>query len=129
LKEEIMPKRQRSYGSLSLEWRSIVEAMDGNPDDLSHLHESRDELDSLLERVQSLSLRQAALIASKQETSQELRAVLDQAQKLASFLRSGIRYRYGHGSDKLVEFGIQPLRKRRRSKSPDKPVGSDAATS
>jgi hypothetical protein len=123
-----MPKqRKRSYGNLSEEWRALVEAMESNQEDVPHLQGTRDELHSLLERAWNLLQQQAALNASKQEATEELRAVLDHAQKTAAFLRTGLRYRYGHGNQKLVEFGIQPLRKRRRSRSADESVEPEEA--
>ena len=45
-------------------------------------------------------------------TSQRLQTLFEQGDKLTTVLKVLVKQHYGHGSDKLVEFGIQPLRTR-----------------
>jgi hypothetical protein len=51
---------------------------------------------------------------------------LEKGRKLATFLRTGIKQRYGNRSDKLAEFGVQPLRPRRQSVPTAPPPGPEA---
>ncbi len=69
-------------------------------------------LQSVITEVDKVVTDQSAFQASKQMASQRLQALVDQGDKLTTVLKTIIRQHYGNGSDKLVEFGIQPLRAR-----------------
>jgi hypothetical protein len=71
-------------------------------------------LESVIDEVDKLLAEQAVLRASKQAVSQRLRILINQGGKLSTVLRAVVKQRYGHGNDKLVEFGIKPLRSRPR---------------
>ena len=58
---------------------------------------------------------QAAFRAGKQVTSQRLVTLFEQGDKLATVLKVLVKQHYGNGNDKLVEFGIQPLRTRAKA--------------
>ena len=70
------------------------------------------ELVSVIEEVDKILAEQAVFQASKQITSRRLQALVNQGGKLTTVLKVIAKQRYGHGNDKLVEFGIQPLRSR-----------------
>lgn len=53
--------------------------------------------------------------ATKQETTKRLRTLLAEGRKLATFLRAGVKQRYGNRAEKLVEFGLAPLRPKVRT--------------
>jgi len=69
-------------------------------------------LDKILAEVDQIFIDQAAFRASKQVTSQRLQTLFEQGDKLTTVLKVIVRQHYGNGSDKLVEFGVQPLRAR-----------------
>ena len=58
--------------------------------------------------------QQSQLQAQKQEVSKQIKEKLAEGQRLATFLRAGLKQHYSHSSENLVEFGLQPLRKRSR---------------
>jgi hypothetical protein len=62
--------------------------------------------------VDQILAEQAAFQASKQTTSRRLQALVSQGAKLSTVLKAIAKQHYGHGNEKLVEFGIQPLRSR-----------------
>jgi hypothetical protein len=70
----------------------------------------RAQLKTMLDTVREASAHQAAMVASKQEETKRLQGVLIDGRKLATFLRNGIRQRYGNRAEKLVEFDLAPLR-------------------
>jgi len=119
-------KKSRSYGDTLEEWKLIMEAYESNQEDLPHLEAPKNQLKALLEQAKDTIEQQAALAARRQEMTQQLADALDQGRKLATFLRTGIKHRYGNRSEKLVEFGVQPLRPRRPAVSTDQPPGPEA---
>ncbi|HVR96121.1 MAG TPA: hypothetical protein VMW27_05875 [Thermoanaerobaculia bacterium] len=88
--------------------------MEANTGDLPHLEAHRVALKDLQEEISALNGQQSQLQAQKQEVSKQIKERLAEGQRLATFLRAGLKQRYGHQSEKLVEFGLQPLRKRSR---------------
>jgi hypothetical protein len=76
-------------------------------------------LDALVSQAGDIFQSQAALAASKQEASQKLASLLTDSLRLATVLRFELKQTYGPTSEKLVEFGIQPFRgRKRRNPSP-----------
>ena len=119
-------KKSLSYGNTFKEWELITEAFDTNQGDLQHLEAQKSRLETLLAQAKDTVKQQAAYTASRQDMSQRLLGAVEEGRKLASFLRAGIKQRYGNHSEKLVEFGVQPLRPRRQSVSTAPPPGPEA---
>jgi hypothetical protein len=69
-------------------------------------------LDKILAEADQIFVDQAAFRASKQLSSKRLVTLFEQGDKLTTVLKVIVRQHYGNGSDKLVEFGVQPLRAR-----------------
>jgi hypothetical protein len=97
-------------------------ALAANSDELEHLEGMRLRLASLIAEAQVMAQQQAALAASKQTASKRLQEVLSEGLRSATGLERLLLEFYGPGAEKLVEFGIQPLRGRRRSRTtPEQP--------
>ena len=90
-----------------------------HPDLAKHLQ----RLVEMTERVELLVSRRNALEAEKQSVTRELQETLAKSRRLTSFLRAGIRDKYGNGSEKLVEFGMRPRRRRARARSQEETEG------
>ena len=60
------------------------------------------------------------LDATKQD-AKRLQWLLAEGRKLATFLRGGVKQRYGDRSEKLVEFGLAPFRAKAKAKTEQKP--------
>jgi hypothetical protein len=93
-------------------------ALEANAADLAHLEGTRTRLRTLLGGAQETAKEQAALIASKQESSKRLRSQVSEVQRVASGLRKLVIQHYGLRSEKLAEFGLQPFRGRIRKAEP-----------
>ena len=76
-------------------------------------------LDTALVKIRSISNLRATLTADKQKATQDLKAAIAEAQSLAIDARAVIRGEVGARSEKLVEFGVAPLRRHSRKAKPE----------
>jgi hypothetical protein len=108
-----MPK-SKSYAETvtGLEW--LLAALEANSGDLPQLDLPRQRLQALLDQIRSFAVEQGALTASRQQATEQIYALLAQSRKLGTVLRTAVREHYGNRSQKVVEFGLQPLRTRPR---------------
>jgi hypothetical protein len=96
--------------------------MSANTEDLSHLEASRALFVEHLNQAQAVFRQQAALAAEKQQTSQNLKTLISDGQRLATMLRQGVKHFYGIRSEKLTEFGLLPFRGRAGRTQPENPT-------
>ena len=89
-------------------------ALEANKAELPQLEITLGKLNSTLGQVRDLKALQASLTADKQEASKRLATLLNEGQKLLTFIDAGIREHYGNRSEKLVQFGLQPFRSQPR---------------
>lgn len=127
------PKRQRSarLGDRNKVWRTVSGSVAANAAELPQAAIPLAALDRILAEVDQIFLDQAAFRAGKQLSSKRLLALFEQGDKLTTVLKVLVRQHYGNGSDKLVEFGVQPLRVRPKATvvPPETPAPPPAATS
>ncbi len=105
-----MPKA--SLADHSLEWFKLLASVEANNQDVPYLDELKDELQLVLDSVKVLAQEQATLEARRQQVTRDLQALKSRGRLVAARMRSGLRTRYGFGSEKLVEFGMRPRRRR-----------------
>lgn len=118
--------RIRQYMHRINGWIQGTSAVDANATDIPHLIDPKSRLQNLTVEVQALSLASSALDARKGEVTKLLQQKLQEGDTLLDFLRTGAREHYGYRSDKLIEFGIQPLRPRSKApKTPEPPPGPE----
>jgi hypothetical protein len=109
-----MTRQISSYPEMLSSWEIMIKAVSANPEDAPHLQEQFGQLTAFLEQARSIVAEQAAVTARRQDLSKQLRETISAGNKLATLVRHGLKNRYGNDSEKLVEFGIQPLRRRIR---------------
>src|SRR5260221_6324133 len=111
------PKRQRSarLGDRRKVWRTVSGSVAANAAELPQAAIPLSALDKVIAEADQIFVDQAAFRASKQVTSQRLLTLFEQGDKLATVLKVIVKQHYGNGNDKLVEFGIQPLRARAKA--------------
>lgn len=100
----------------------LLKSGKANTEDVDHLEKHLGRLETFLSQVDEIEKQQAALTASKQEASKQLRTLLVDGTKVATFIKAGLREHYGNRAEKLVEFGLQPFRGRPRKVKPEEPV-------
>ena len=108
-KKTLLTRRQ---GEQFKEWRKVGVAVAANLADLPGAVVQHGELVGVIDEVDKIIAEQAVFQASKQITSKRLQTLVNQGGKLSTVLKAIAKQRYGHGNDKLVEFGIKPLRSR-----------------
>jgi hypothetical protein len=104
-----MAKVRTVFSTVVGGWEQLLTALLANTQQFLHLEEQRNRLQQLLERARQLATEQDLHTAAKQEASKELKVILADGKKLATFLRNGVKERFGNRSEKLVEFGVQAL--------------------
>ena len=105
--------KETTYSGVLGELQRLRKSLVANSADLAHLEGPKAKFDDLLDQAQEIVNHQAALTASKQEASKQLRAVLGLAQRQGNILRLSLKAHYGIRSEKLAEFGLQPFRGRK----------------
>ncbi|HEX6900451.1 MAG TPA: hypothetical protein VF789_12080 [Thermoanaerobaculia bacterium] len=110
-----MPKA--SYAKVLRDWEVLLTKVDANKADLPFVEDYRAQLETELAGAKETIARQTAMQASFQNETRTLEGFLERGNVLAVNIRAGVRARYGNRSAKLLEFGMQPLRNRRRSSS------------
>jgi len=103
-------------------------ALAANASDLIHLEGPRGRLDKLLVEGLEVAKQQAALTASKQETTKRLQTVIADGERVAEGIRRFLKEHYGLRSEKLTEYGVQPFRGRTRKVSPEEPPKTPDST-
>jgi hypothetical protein len=93
-------------------WRNVATATAANASELTGTEPRLTSLEGVLTEVDGILSEQATFQASKQMTSQRLKTLVNQGDKLTTVLKAMAKQHYGNGNDKLVEFGIKPLRSR-----------------
>lgn len=120
--------QETTYAGMIGEWQKLIATLEANAADLTHAEVPKNDLAAMLARAQGIFLEQAALTATKQEKSKQLKDVMTEGQRLANALRVLVRQRYGIRSEKLVEFNLQPFRGRKRKAKPAEPAATDPQT-
>jgi hypothetical protein len=121
--------KETTYAGVLGELSRFDAALEANAADLTHLEGTRTRLRTLLGGAQETAKEQAALVASKQESSKRLRSQVTEAKRVASGLRKLVIEHYGLRSEKLAEFGLQPFRGRTRKAKPADPQSTEPGSS
>jgi hypothetical protein len=108
----------KSFGEVVKHWGLLSSGLADNAIDLAHLEGHRIELQSIVTQALGLLTEQKIQTASKQDLSRRVEDLVDQGSKIASFLRLGVKTRYGTRSEKLVEFDLLPFRGKARAVKP-----------
>jgi hypothetical protein len=116
-----MSFKATSRADVIKQWQDLVSALAANIGDLPHLTTRFTKLQDLLADTILVVQEQATARAVKQDASRRLEAFLTEGQKVAAFLRVGVREQYGSQSEKLAEFHLLPRRRRTAAKTEPKP--------
>lgn len=117
----------RQYMNTVNGWDRIITAVSTNAGEVPQLEINLGKLRAKTEGVRSLYAQHAALAAARQETTQELQQMIEEGDELVRFLKAGAKAHYGKRSEKLIEFGVQPLRGRARRKPTEPPAPETTA--
>jgi hypothetical protein len=118
-----------AYGVLFREWESLVNAYQENAPTLGDIESLRAPLVSILARLKELKSRQENLEGARQQTTQEIRDLVEEGREVVRRLRVYAKARLGTRNERLTQFGVAPLRKRGSRKQPSLTKGTPAEAS
>jgi len=110
-----------SFADFLTDWGSLITAVRNNEETLPDLEGLVAPLEGLLGQGRSLVAEKAAARALLSEGSKRSRALVPEGRAAASRLRYALKVHFGGHNEKLVEFGIAPLRTRRLRQPADPP--------
>jgi uncharacterized membrane protein YgcG len=111
--------RETTYTGILGGWQRALKTFAANAADLAHLEASRLKLETIFQKAQDIAQQQAALTASRQDLSQQLKTLIQEGQRALAVLRVSVKDHYGPRSEKLAEFSIQPFRGRKSKQEPE----------
>jgi len=112
--------REPKYGTTLNGWQRLLTSMEANAQDFSQLEAYRTQMQGMLDAARQAAKEQTSMAAAKQDATQRLNDLLVVGRKLATFLRGGVKQRYGDKSEKLVEFDLAPARPKAKTPEPAK---------
>ena len=122
----------RLYMNKVTGWEKMDTAITGNDPEVAHLVFRLPALRDKSQRMRTLYAEHAALAASRQAITQEMQKLIEEGDQIFRMLREGLKDHYGKRNEKLVEFGVEPLRtndekRRRNRKKKSEPVAESPA--
>lgn len=123
-----MIRNPTTYAEIVVSWETMIAAMTAESDKVPHLQERIDKLKGMVDRAHELFNAQDRAAADRQAASKELKTLMGEGQKLATFLRIGLKETFGNTAAELLAFGVKPFR-RRRTSTPTEPSGSEPTSS
>ena len=108
----------QAYSDVTTDAEQALASISANPvlEPIAKKH--RPQIEEELNAIKALKILQKTLTADKQKTTQDLQAALKRLKERLIFLRAAIRGDMGPRTEKLVEYGIKPLRKPGRKAKP-----------
>jgi hypothetical protein len=103
-----------SYADIIRDWEKLLASVQGDAASLPTADPHRLALQQTLDQIKAQKTRQDTLQATRQETTQDLKNLIVQGREQVIRLRGVVRAEVGPKSERLVQFGVAPLRKRSR---------------
>ena len=111
----------RSFPDFMADWSLLVSAVENNSETLPDLSGLLSPVKGFLAEARELDAVKAAARAQLSQGAKRTRTLVPEGREAATRLRNAIKVHFGNHSEKLVEFGIAPLRTRRRRQPADPP--------
>ena len=111
-----------SHAELVTHFENLTTSVAANKDDLAHLQDLTTQLAAETAGAKAALVRQSTQKAEAQQTTRDLRGFIARGKDLATRLHTGVRSKYGNRSEKLTEFQVRPLRKRKAAATKAKPA-------
>lgn len=114
--------RETKKAAIQGDLQNLSATMELNKELLPNLEPFRLTLTGIVTQTVDAGKQLAAMRASKQELSKQVRKLLTEGQRMADVIRTAVRAHFGPESEKLAEFGLQPFRGRKVKAAPVKPT-------
>ena len=116
-----------SYADVIKDWEGLLAAALEHALSLPETERARIAFQEHLAKIKEMKARQDSFTAARQETTQLLKKLVEEGRDLASRLRAMVKAGLGLKSERLVQFGIAPIRKRAPRKTDTKPPNGTPA--
>jgi hypothetical protein len=107
---------ESTYAEFMKKGEVMNKSLIANASEVPHLEGYQSRFETVLTRVNVLLVQQADLTASKQEISKQLGTLVAEGRQMLSFLSVAVKQHFGKKTEKILAFGLQPLRSRPRVK-------------
>ena len=111
-----------SYADVITDWEALLMAVLENAPNLPDVERTRAAFQEHVAKTKEVKARQDSHTAARQEATQELKQRLKDGREFAIRLRGVVKANIGPKSERLVQFGIAPIRKRTRKPAATPPV-------
>jgi hypothetical protein len=113
-----------SYADHVVDWERLISAWEDVGEDLEPARPQRIALSETISRLYQLKAAQVSFTAQRQQVTQEIRERVKIGQEQARRLRGMVKGLLGTQSERLVQFGIIPVRPRGGAavRQPDPPT-------
>lgn len=116
-----------AFADLVRDQERLLAAFDDNAVLLAPAEPQRAAVEVNLKNLLEVKARQDSFAAQRQETTQELVKLMNQAREDARRLRGMVKGLLGTKNERLVQFQVPPLRSRPRRSAKAKPAPQSAA--
>lgn len=103
-----------SFPDILEDWEGLLAALKEHPELESALETERLTLEKDLAEARALKIRQESQNASRQEVTQQLKAVIAHGRGAAIAIRAVAKGKIGYRNERLVRFRVPPVRRRPR---------------
>jgi len=104
-----------SFADLVQDQEKLLRAFEDNAQTLTPAVPQRDTVAGNLKQLQELKARQDSFAAQRQQSTQELLALMKQSREDARRLRALVKGLLGTKNERLVQFQVAPVRSRPRT--------------
>ncbi len=111
-----------SFSDFITDWERLLAAVNNNETGLPDLSAQVGSLEAILQEAKAVSVRQDASRSQLAADSKRRREVTFEGRAAASRIRSALKGHFGGHNEKLVEFGVRPVRQRRSTPLVDPPL-------
>jgi hypothetical protein len=109
-----------SLADFVTDWEKLLKNVTDTAAELPDISVYKSALDPLLAGAKD-SLALAARIGVKQQETKDRQALMKEGKEAASKLRLAIKAHFGPRSERLLQYGMNPLRKRVKAQDKEKP--------
>ena len=111
-----------AFSDFITDWERLITAVTNNEASLPEHEFQKRSLEDILQEAKDLGARQDASRSQLAADSKRRREVIFEGRAAAARLRSVVKGRFGGHDEKLVEYGIRPIRQRRSIPLVDPPL-------
>ena len=110
---------KQSIADFVVAWETLVTNVKVSGTEVPGVEVYTPPMEQILAQAKDLSARLEMRKAVKQQESKERRMLMQAGRKQAARLRAALKAHFGIDSERLIEFGVRPIRPRRRKNQPE----------